>query len=43
MLTSFKHQIYTFILNIKAWRKVYNRMSTEAFPAMSYWPCSEVL
>ena len=35
--------LYNFIINIKFWKKVYNRMRTYALTVMPYWPCHEVL
>ena len=40
-MSAYNRQLYAFVFNIKAWNKVYNRMSTEALNVMSYWPCSE--
>ena len=31
MTSAYKRQLYIFVLNIKAWNKIYNWMSTEAF------------
>ena len=42
MMSAYNCQLYTFVLNIKAWNKVYNRMITDALTIISYWPCSEV-
>ena len=41
-MLEYNRQLYNFVFNIKALKKVYNRMNTDALTVTSYWPCSEV-
>ena len=42
MMSAYDRQLYTSVLNIKAWKYIYNRMIMLTLTVNSSWPCCEV-